>query len=102
MFDSDFQDYMVVLDRLTVMVEEQPANLIQIADVIFKWIYLKLDEVANNTFTINVYDFLGVLFTVLISNNYLLSEAEFQMDFNEKLRETNIEKGVGLRVFTQK
>lgn len=76
MFDSDFKDYMVVLDRLTLMIEEQPANVIQISDVIFKWIYLKLDEVSNTTFSMKAYDFLGTLFATFISTNYILSDVE--------------------------
>ncbi len=58
------------------MIEEKPDDIIQIVDVIFKWIYLKLDENTNTTFSIRVYDFLGMLFTFLISSDYTLSDTE--------------------------
>ena len=76
MFDSDFKDYVVVIDRLNLMIEEQPDDLIQIVDVIFKWIYLKLDEISNTTFLMKVYDFLGVLFSFMLGRYYVLADVE--------------------------
>lgn len=76
MFDSDHKDYLMVLDRLSLMVEEQPENLIQVVDVVFKWVYLKLDENTGATFTMKVYDFLVVLFSILLNSSYTLSDTE--------------------------
>ena len=76
MFDSDFKDYVVAIDRMNLMIEEQPDDLIQIVDVIFKWIYLKLDEVTNTTFLMKVYDFLAVLFNFMLERNYILADTE--------------------------
>ena len=76
MFDSDYKDYIVAIDRMNLMIEEQPDGLIQIVDVIFKWIYLKLDEVTDRTFLIKVYDFLDILFTFMLGRNYKLTDTE--------------------------
>lgn len=76
MFDSDHKDYMMVLERLSLMVEEQPEALLQVVDVVFKWIYLKLDESTNSTFTMKVYDFLVMLFALLMNSSYTLSDTE--------------------------
>lgn len=76
MFDSDHKDYIMALDRLSLMVEEQPEHLIQVVDVVFKWVYLKLDESTNATFTMKVYDFLVVLFALLTGSGYSLSDTE--------------------------
>ena len=76
MFDSDYKDYIVAIDRMNLMIEEQPDGLIQIVDVIFKWIYLKLDEVTDRTFLVKVYDFLDILFTFMLGRNYKLTDTE--------------------------
>ena len=76
MFESDTKDYTVVIDRMILMIDEQPALLIQVVDVIFKWVYLKLDEITSLTFIMKMYDFLGLLFAFLIDKNYALTESE--------------------------
>ena len=76
MFDSDHKDYIMALDRLNLMVEEQPENLIQVVDVVFKWAHLKLDESTNTAFIMKVYDFLVVLFALLTGSGYTLSDTE--------------------------
>ena len=76
MFDSDHKDYIMTLERLSLMVEEQPETLIQVIDVVFKWVYLKLDENTSTTFTMKVYDFLVMVFALLTSTGYTLSDTE--------------------------
>ena len=76
MFESDFKDYVVALDKMNLMVEEAPDGVIEIVDVIFKWIYLKLDEITNTTFLMRAYDFLAILFDFLIGRSYILTDTE--------------------------
>ena len=76
MFDSDVKDYLMALERLTLMVEEQPEHIVQIVDVIFKWVYLKLEESSTTTFIMKVYEFLGVLFNFLVKCNYTFLDTE--------------------------
>ena len=50
------------------MIEEQPDDLMQVIDVVFKWVCLKLDEHEKDVaFSIKIYDFLAVLFVFLLA-----------------------------------
>ena len=77
LFESDQKKYAVALDRITLMIEENPDELVQVIDVVFKWVYLKLDENENDrAFVIKIYDFLTKLFAFLMGHNYTLQDNE--------------------------
>ena len=68
LFESDQKRYTIALDRFQLMIEEQPDDLMQVIDVVFKWVYLKLDEHEKDVaFSIKIYDFLAVLFVFLLA-----------------------------------
>ena len=55
-----------MLGRLTLFTEKNPGEFIQVIDVVFKWIYLKLDENEKDVATaIKLYEFLAELFGFL-------------------------------------
>lgn len=59
------------------MIEEQPDDLIEVIDVVLKWVYLKLDEnEKDGSFNIKLFDFIAVLFVFLLAQNYTLQENE--------------------------
>ena len=68
LFESDQKRYTIALDRFQLMIEEQPDDLMQVIDVVFKWVCLKLDEHEKDVaFSIKIYDFLAVLFVFLLA-----------------------------------
>ena len=50
MFDNLAPVYITVINRLNVYMSKSPRNFIQVIDVVFNWIYLKLEESDNVTF----------------------------------------------------
>ena len=76
MYCNDFKKHVQVLGKIIGMIETQPHNLVEVTDIIFKWIYIKLTESNNTTFAVNVYDSLSTLFNWLISEQYGLQEHE--------------------------
>ena len=77
LFESDQKKYVIALDRITLMIEENPDELMQVIDVVFKWVYIKLDENENDRpFIIKIYDFLVKLFEFLKRYNYVLQDNE--------------------------
>jgi len=42
MYCNDFKKHVQVLGKLIGMIDTQPANLVEVIDIIFKWIYIKL------------------------------------------------------------
>ena len=50
--------------------------MVEVIDIIFKWIYIKLAESNNTTFAVNVYDSLAPLFAWLISEQYGFQDHE--------------------------
>ena len=66
MFECDQKRLVDVLDSLTLLTEKSPDEFIQVIDVVFKWIYLKLDENEKDVASaIKIYDFLAELFSFL-------------------------------------
>lgn len=76
MYCNDFKKHVQVLAKLIGMIDTQPANLVEVIDIIFKWIFIKLAESSNTTFAVNVYDSLSTLFAWLISEQYGFQEHE--------------------------
>ena len=66
MFECDQKKLVDVLKRLTLFTEKSPDEFTQVIDVVFKWIYIKLDENEKDVATaIKLYDFLAQLFSFL-------------------------------------
>ena len=62
MFECDQKRLVDVLDSLTLLTEKSPDEFIQVIDVVFKWIYLKLDENDKDVASaIKICDFLAEL-----------------------------------------
>ena len=59
MFCNDFKKHVQILGKCVGMIQTQPHNLVEVIDIIFKWIYIKLAESNNTTFAVNVYDSLA-------------------------------------------
>ena len=58
------------------MIDTQAIVLVDVIDIIFMWIFIKLAESNNTTFAVNVYDSLAKLFQWLISEQYGFMEHE--------------------------
>ena len=67
MYCNDFKKHVQILGKIVGMIESQPENLIEVIDIIFKWIFIKMHESSNTTFTSCVCDSLAKLFEWLIS-----------------------------------
>ena len=76
MFCNDFKKHVLVLQKFVGMIETQAPNLVDVIDIIFMWIFIKLAESNNTTFAVNVYDSLAKLFQWLISEQYTFMEHE--------------------------
>ena len=48
----------------------------EVVDIIFKWICVKMTESSNTTFALNVYDFYTTLFDFLLEEQYNLWDHE--------------------------
>ena len=58
------------------MIQEQPQDIAQVVDIIFKWISIIISQSTNAPLVIKVYDFLGNLFSQLMDMNYRLCDHE--------------------------
>ena len=43
MYCDDFKKHVQILGKIVGMIDKQPANLIEVIDIIFKWIFIKLN-----------------------------------------------------------
>ena len=49
MFSTDFKKHVKFLGQIIGMIDSQPHNLVDIIDVLFKWIYITMAASSNTT-----------------------------------------------------
>ena len=76
MFAADFKKHVQIIQKMIGMIQTQPENLMEVVDIIFKWICVKMTESSNTTFALNVYDFYTTLFDFLLEEQYNLWDHE--------------------------
>ena len=76
MFGTDFKKHVNILKKILGMIDSQPHNLVDVIDVVFKWIFIQMQASSNTTLQVNVYDSLSTLFAWLISEQYQFLDHE--------------------------
>ena len=75
MFSNDPNKLSLAISKFKDLIYTFPDGLKDVTDVVFKWICVILAD-SNNPISIKFYDFLSVLLSWLISENYVMSEQE--------------------------
>ena len=58
MFGGDFKKHAQLLKQLGEMLQEDPTPIVETADILFKWCYVKTTESQNTTLALSVFNFL--------------------------------------------
>jgi hypothetical protein len=62
MFGADFKKHCELLKQLSCLLDEDPGPLFDIADILFKWCFIKITESQNTSLALSVFDFLLKMF----------------------------------------
>ena len=72
----DFNKHIKCVEQLGKFITEQPDELIEILDIIFKWANLRMTESSNTKLALSIFDFYAQLLQFLAEHQYQLQDFE--------------------------
>lgn len=74
--NTEFQKHIKCVEQLEPLIENQPGELMEILDIIFKWGNYRVSDSSNTKLIQSFFDFYGKLLNFLRDEGYTLEEFE--------------------------
>ena len=73
---QDFPKHIKCLEAIQKLIENQPDELLEVLDIIFKWTNLRVNDSSNTKLLLSVFDLYGALIAFMGEREYKLREFE--------------------------